>query len=159
MVAHQPPWINFFQQRVQRVCIMSKSLRKQGLLPLKRDFEPKVLTTVKHTREVRNQDSFTEKTCVNLPVYPTDGTSFCLVYVSIQCFTNSAHLMNWNTDGPKLFEKFKTVLEDPSEWETIVRRGNTVAALLLPSRPYYADPSLATIGGDTSSSSVMLKSP
>ena len=108
---------------------MSMNWKKiQGVLPLKRDFEPKDLNRVKYTREARNNfDGTTEKTQVSFPIYPVDGTPFCLVYC-MQQYDTGTRMMHWANNGPKLFETFPTILEDSQPWDLARSRQETVEA-------------------------------
>ena len=86
--------------------------RAQGVLPLKKDFDPKKLDTIKHSI-TRTVDGDSEKTTVEVPKLRVEATNMEYLHF-INSFGKARQIMGWTT-GPRLFLKFPMHLEDDHE--------------------------------------------
>jgi len=100
------------------------------VIPFQLDFNPKDLTKVKYSQSQVDNNGVTNKTSVELPVIPMNGSKSMLLHV-IEKFQRAINHMQWTT-GPTLCENFGKQFKSMLEWDVIAAaHANLVAGFQL----------------------------
>ena len=96
---------------------MATKTENKGVIPFRKDFNPKDMKTVKYTRTTTNNNGDQNKISMEVPIVPIGGSKSQLLYVLTR-FRKAETTLNW-TNGATLYANFENQMEDVSEWDTI----------------------------------------
>ena len=92
-------------------------MKTQDVIPFDLGFKPKDLKDVRHSRSTTDAGGNVDKTTIDLPIFPLNGTNAMLVHV-VTKWKAARTILGW-TNGEKCYANFSKQLESTLEWDVI----------------------------------------